>query len=84
MPRNIHIDTHCTPPTSSPPENPLSHCITACSSTFAYDLPGRLLKAASPDAVVEYAYNRTGQVVSERVNGEEVRTGYDDGGQRSV
>ncbi len=34
--------------------------------------------------MVEYAYNRAGQVVSETVNGEEVRTGYDDGGQRSV
>ncbi|NPE57238.1 RHS repeat-associated core domain-containing protein [Dickeya dadantii] len=53
-------------------------------TSFGYDLSGRLLKAASPDAVVEYAYNRAGQVVSERVNGEEVRTGYDDGGQRSM
>ncbi|NPE67705.1 RHS repeat protein, partial [Dickeya dadantii] len=44
-------------------------------TSFGYDLSGRLLKAASPDAVVEYAYNRAGQVVSERVNGEEVRTG---------
>ncbi|WOY01253.1 RHS repeat-associated core domain-containing protein [Dickeya fangzhongdai] len=54
------------------------------ATTFAYDLSGRLLKAASPDAVVEYDYNRAGQVVSERVNGEEVRSGYDDSGQRSV
>ncbi|KGT97010.1 hypothetical protein NM75_17160, partial [Dickeya fangzhongdai] len=33
---------------------------------------------------MEYGYNRAGQVVSERVNGEEVRSGYDDSGQRSV
>uniref|UniRef100_UPI000532D7A2 DUF6531 domain-containing protein n=1 Tax=Dickeya undicola TaxID=1577887 RepID=UPI000532D7A2 len=54
------------------------------TTTFEYDLSGRLLKAASPDAVVEYGYNRAGQVVSETVNGEAVRSGYDDGGQRSV
>ncbi|ACT07636.1 YD repeat protein [Dickeya chrysanthemi Ech1591] len=54
------------------------------TTTFAYDLSGRLLKAASPDAVVEYAYNRAGQVVSETVNGEAVASGYDAAGQRSA
>lgn len=34
---------------------------------LAYDVAGRLTKAASPDAVVEYAYNRAGQVTSETV-----------------
>ncbi|MFP9462565.1 RHS repeat-associated core domain-containing protein, partial [Pectobacterium brasiliense] len=37
-----------------------------------------------PDAVVEYAYNRAGQVTSETVNGEAVQSGYDAGGQRAV
>ncbi len=49
-----------------------------------YDVAGRLTKAASPDAVVEYAYNRAGQVTSETVNGEAVQSGYDAGGQRAV
>ncbi|MBQ4778857.1 hypothetical protein F9U45_23925, partial [Pectobacterium versatile] len=47
-------------------------------------MAGRLTKAASPDAVVEYAYNRAGQVTSETVNGEAVQSGYDAGGQRAV
>ncbi|WP_246743283.1 RHS repeat-associated core domain-containing protein [Dickeya oryzae] len=54
------------------------------TTTFAYDLSGRLLKAASPDAVVEYTYNRAGQVVSETVNGEALASGYDAAGQRSA
>ncbi|MGI8490943.1 glycohydrolase toxin TNT-related protein [Pectobacterium sp. S5] len=49
-----------------------------------YDVAGRLTKAASPDAVVEYAYNRAGQVTSETVNGEALQSGYDAGGQRAV
>ncbi|WP_413227033.1 RHS repeat-associated core domain-containing protein [Dickeya parazeae] len=34
--------------------------------------------------MVEYAYNRAGQVVSETVNGEAVASGYDAAGQRSA
>ncbi|MFJ5440171.1 RHS repeat domain-containing protein [Pectobacterium brasiliense] len=34
--------------------------------------------------MVEYAYNRAGQVTSETVNGEAVQSGYDAGGQRAV
>ncbi|WP_174866711.1 RHS repeat domain-containing protein [Pectobacterium polaris] len=30
--------------------------------TYGFDASGRLTKAASPDTVVEYAYNRAGQV----------------------
>ncbi|WP_248466238.1 RHS repeat domain-containing protein, partial [Pectobacterium versatile] len=52
--------------------------------TYGFDPSGRLTKAASPDAVVEYAYNRAGQVTSETVNGEAVQSGYDAGGQRAV
>ncbi|WP_240348997.1 HNH/endonuclease VII fold putative polymorphic toxin [Pectobacterium versatile] len=53
-------------------------------TVLEYDVAGRLTKAASPDAVVEYAYNRAGQVTSETVNGEAVQSGYDAGGQRAV
>nr|NMN92076.1 RHS repeat-associated protein [Brenneria salicis ATCC 15712 = DSM 30166]RBP61173.1 RHS repeat-associated protein [Brenneria salicis ATCC 15712 = DSM 30166] len=53
-------------------------------TTLAYDMAGRLVRAASPDAVVAYVYNRAGQVVSETVNGEAVTSDYDAGGQRSV
>lgn len=53
-------------------------------TVLEYDVAGRLSKAANADAVVEYAYNRAGQVVSERVNGEEIRSGYDESGQRAV
>ncbi|QCR07125.1 DUF6531 domain-containing protein [Brenneria rubrifaciens] len=53
-------------------------------TTLAYDMGGRLVNASNPDAVVEYAYNRAGQVVSERVNGEEIRSVYDESGERSV
>ncbi|MCL2891252.1 RHS repeat-associated core domain-containing protein [Brenneria tiliae] len=53
-------------------------------TTLEYDIAGRLVKAAGPDAVVEYVYNRAGQVVSETVNGEAVASGYDAGGQRAA
>ncbi|MEE3645283.1 MULTISPECIES: RHS repeat-associated core domain-containing protein [unclassified Brenneria] len=53
-------------------------------TTLEYDIAGRLVKAASSDAVVEYTYNRAGQVTSETVNGEAVTSGYDAGGQRAV
>ncbi|MEH0834601.1 RHS repeat-associated core domain-containing protein [Pectobacterium cacticida] len=48
-----------------------------------YDAAGRLIRAANPDAVVEYAYNRAGQVVAETLNGEAVQSDYDPGGQRA-
>lgn len=49
---------------------------------FRYDAAGRLLKAAGPDAVVEYEWSPSGRVVCERVNGQEVRSVYDETGQR--
>ncbi|WP_332630928.1 RHS repeat-associated core domain-containing protein [Citrobacter sp. ESBL3] len=49
---------------------------------FSYDAAGRLLKAAGPDAVVEYEWSPSGRVVCERVNGQEVRSVYDETGQR--
>src|SRR5690606_25183552 len=49
---------------------------------FSDDAAGRLLKAAGPEAVVEYEWNPSGRVVCERVNGQEVRSVYDETGQR--
>ncbi|MFZ4169057.1 RHS repeat-associated core domain-containing protein [Enterobacter ludwigii] len=40
------------------------------------------MKAAGPDAVVEYEWSPSGRVVCERVNGQEVRSVYDETGQR--
>ncbi|MFT8212367.1 MAG: hypothetical protein ACMZI0_20655 [Symbiopectobacterium sp.] len=50
---------------------------------YRYDLAGRLIKAANLDAVVEYAYNRAGQVIAETVNGEVITSDYDASGQRA-
>lgn len=53
-------------------------------TTFGYDLAGRLIKAAGPDALVEYRWSPAGHIVSESINGAEVRSGYDEAGQRAV
>ncbi|MBT9429887.1 MULTISPECIES: hypothetical protein [Symbiopectobacterium] len=56
---------------------------TEAVTELHYDLAGRLIKTANPDTVVEYAYNRAGQVIAETVNSEVLTSDYDDSGQRA-
>ncbi|WP_051616352.1 RHS repeat-associated core domain-containing protein [Lonsdalea quercina] len=63
-------------------------CLTAegatdSVTTLDYDIAGRLLSASNADACVEYTYNRSGQVISERVNGQEIISDYDASGYRA-
>lgn len=53
-------------------------------TTLRYDLTGRLLQAAGPDAVVEYEWSPAGQLLTERVNGREIASGYDAAGRRTA
>ncbi|AHE72488.1 hypothetical protein M942_04125 [Enterobacter ludwigii] len=53
-------------------------------TTFSYDAAGRLLKAAGTDAVVEYEWSSSGKILCERVNGQAIRSVYDEAGQRVV
>ncbi len=45
---------------------------------YAYDPEGRRIRAENPDAVVEFAFDDAGQVVSERLNGREVSHSWDE------
>jgi RHS repeat-associated protein len=51
-------------------------------STYEYDTAGRTVRAATPDSVLEYAYDPVGRIVAETVDGQTVRHTYDLAGQR--
>ncbi|APE25215.1 MULTISPECIES: DUF6531 domain-containing protein [Streptomyces] len=49
---------------------------------YAHDPEGRLLRAESPDSVLEYAYDVVGRVVAETIDGRTVATTCDAAGRR--
>ncbi|MFC7976184.1 DUF6531 domain-containing protein [Streptomyces cinereoruber] len=49
---------------------------------YAHDPDGRLLRAVSPDSVLEYAYDPVGRVVAETIDGRTVSTTCDAAGRR--
>jgi RHS repeat-associated protein len=51
-------------------------------TTFAYDLAGRLRRAANADATLEYTHDPLGRVLTETCNGRPLISRYDMAGQR--
>ncbi|WMV72369.1 RHS repeat-associated core domain-containing protein [Xenorhabdus griffiniae] len=45
---------------------------------YAYDTQGRLVRATSADAVVEFEYDEAGRLTGERLNGREINREWDD------
>ncbi len=51
---------------------------------FAYDAVGRMLRASDAESLIEMAYDKLGNLVSEKVNGREIKHSYSDKGFGSL